>query len=70
MSEILALLIGNGLKWLEKTSGCAIFGGQVVKGGDAAAPDGRVQMAENAYNKRKDLFVSAQKILTYSTKCM
>jgi hypothetical protein len=64
-SEILALLIGNGLKYFEITSGsgCVIYGGKALTGGGGVPP---LQTAEsrwrkNEYNKQKGLFVSIQK---------
>jgi hypothetical protein len=72
MSEILALLIGNGLKWLENTSGCAIYGGKAVTERGGGVPPSRTAEStwrKNVCNKGKVLLVSAQKILTYSAKC-
>ena len=44
MSEILALLVGNGLNWLEITSGFAIYGGKDLIGGGGVPP---LQTAES-----------------------
>jgi len=68
LSEILALLIGNGLNWLQITSGCAIYGGKDFIGGGGLPPHGTAESRwrKNVYNKQKRLLVSAQKILIYS----